>query len=225
MKKYFIIAVTLFISTFGYSQTVLITGFAPFGGEKINPSFEAVKGLPNEIDGAKIIKKEIPVDFHGSVKELDKLIIKYSPDIVINVGEAGGRSAVSVERVAINVDDARIADNDGYQPHESKISPKGDVAYFSTLPISKIVESMNKAGVPANISNTAGTYVCNHVMYHLLSLFASKYPNKIGGFIHVPYAPIQTIGKKGTPSMSILDATKALQKAIEASIEINSNES
>ena len=128
MKKYFIIAASLFISIVGYSQTVLVTGFTPFGGEKINPSFEAVKGLPNEIDGAKIIKKELPVTFKGSVKKLDDLIVEYKPDIVISVGEAGGRADISVERVAINIDEAHIPDNNGYQPHESQISPHGENA-------------------------------------------------------------------------------------------------
>lgn len=222
--KFFIIAASLFVSVLAYSQTVLVTGFTPFGGEKINSSYEAVKNLPDDIGGAKIIKKEIPVTFKGSVEELEKLIAEYNPDIVINVGEAGGRSSVSVERVAINIDEARIPDNDGYQPHETKILSEGEVAYFSTLPINNMVKEMNKAGVPTSISNTAGTYVCNHIMYHVLNMFASKYPKKISGFIHVPYAPIQVIGKKDTPSMNTSDTTKALKKAIEVAIAVNSNE-
>ncbi|MFT4694387.1 MAG: pyroglutamyl-peptidase [Francisella sp.] len=219
MRKFFIIVMTLFISVFVYSKTVLITGFTPFGDEKINPSFEAVKGLPNKIKGAKIIKKEIPVTFKGAAEKLDSLIKEYNPDVVISVGEAGGRSDISIERVAINVDDARIPDNDGYKPHESKISNQGDNAYFSTLPINKIVRSINTAGIPANISNTAGTYVCNHIMYHLLELFGNKYPDKIGGFIHVPYAPQQVVSKKDIPSMSIPNMTLALHKAIEVSLD------
>ncbi|AJI73425.1 pyrrolidone-carboxylate peptidase [Francisella tularensis subsp. novicida GA99-3548] len=200
------------------AQTVLVTGFAPFGGEKINPSWQAVKQLPDSINGAKIIKKQIPVSFKGSVNDLDKLIEKYNPDVIIAVGEAGGRAAVSIERVAINVDDARIADNDNYQPKNIKISANGENAYFSKLPIYKIQAAIQAQGIPAYISDSAGTYVCNHVMYHLLEVLSKKYPNKIAGFIHVPYAPQQVVNKSDMPSMSTDQATQALKIAIQTSI-------
>ncbi|AEB28054.1 pyroglutamyl-peptidase I [Francisella hispaniensis] len=200
------------------AQTVLITGFAPFGGEKINPSWQAVKQLPDTIDGAKIIKKQIPVSFRGSVNDLDKLIKEYNPDVIIAVGEAGGRAAVSIERVAINVDDARIPDNDNYQPKNIKISINGKNAYFSKLPIYQIQEAIQAQGIPAYISDSAGTYVCNHVMYHLLEVLSKKYPNKIAGFIHVPYAPEQVVDKSDMPSMSTDQATQALKIAIQTSI-------
>ncbi|MED7788688.1 pyroglutamyl-peptidase I [Francisella sp. 19X1-34] len=202
------------------AKTVLVTGFAPFGGESINSSWQAVKGLPDIIDGAMIVKKQLPVSFERSTQKLDALIKQYSPDIIINVGEAGGRSAVSLERVAINVDDARIADNDNNQPKNKKISKTGKNAYFTKLPIYKIDSLVKKQGIPVYISNTAGTFVCNHVMYHLLQLLDKKYPNKIGGFIHVPYMPSQVIDKKNTPSMSSSDATQALVKAIQESISV-----
>lgn len=200
------------------AQTVLITGFAPFGGEKINPSWQAVKQLPDTIDGVKIIKKQIPVSFRGSVNDLDKLIKEYNPDVIIAVGEAGGRAAVSIERVAINVDDARIPDNDNYQPKNIKISINGKNAYFSKLPIYQIQEAIQAQGIPAYISDSAGTYVCNHVMYHLLEVLSKKYPNKIAGFIHVPYAPEQVVNKSDMPSMSTDQATQALKIAIQTSI-------
>ncbi|WP_150467663.1 pyroglutamyl-peptidase I [Francisella sp. SYW-9] len=200
------------------AKTVLITGFTPFGGENINSAWQAVKGLPDTIDGATIVKKQIPVSFKSSTEKLDSLIKQYNPDIIIDVGEAGGRSAVSLERVAINVDDARIPDNDNNQPKNKKISENGKNAYFTKLPIYKIDSLVKKQGVPVYISNTAGTFVCNHVMYHLLELLNDKYPKKIGGFIHVPYTPAQVVNRKDTPSMNSADATQALIKAIQVSI-------
>lgn len=220
MKKiFFSIFIFLTIIITAEAKTVLITGFTPFGGEKINPSWQAVRSLPDIVNGAMIVKKRLPVSFERSTQKLDSLIKQYNPDIIINVGEAGGRSAVSLERVAINVDDARIPDNDNNQPKDKKISTKGKNAYFTKLPIYQIDSSIKNQGIPVYISNTAGTFVCNHVMYHLLQLLDKKYPNKIGGFIHVPYAPSQVVDKKDTPSMSTSNATQALVKAIQESIK------
>ncbi|API86036.1 pyroglutamyl-peptidase I [Francisella uliginis] len=220
MKKiFFSIFIFLTIIITAEAKTVLITGFTPFGGEKINPSWQAVRSLPDIINGAMIVKKQLPVSFERSTQKLDSLIKQYNPDIIINVGEAGGRSAVSLERVAINIDDARIPDNDNNQPKDKKISKEGKNAYFTKLPIYQIESSVKNQGVPVYISNTAGTFVCNHVMYHLLKLLDKKYPNKIGGFIHVPYAPSQVVDKKDTPSMSTSNATQALVKAIQESIK------
>ncbi|BCD91642.1 pyroglutamyl-peptidase I [Francisella halioticida] len=201
------------------AETVLVTGFTPFGGEKINSAWQAVKGLPDTINGVTIVKKQLPVSFKRSTEKLDNLIKQYNPDIIINVGEAGGRSAVSLERVAINVDDARIPDNDSNQPKNKKISEKGKNAYFTKLPIYQIDSLVKEQGIPVYVSNTAGTFVCNHIMYHLLQLLNKRYPNKIGGFIHIPYAPVQVVNKKNTPSMSTSDATQALVKAIQVSIK------
>lgn len=198
---------------------VLITGFTPFGGEEINPAYEAVKNLEDMINGAQIIKKEISTVFHKSIDELDNLIEIDSPDIVICVGQAGGRFDISLERIAINIDDARIADNEGNQLIDEKIYDDGENAYFSSLPIKAMVRRIREGNIPASISNTAGTFVCNHLMYGLLYLINNKYPNIRGGFIHVPYSTEQVISKGNVPSMSIEDITKGLNFAIEAALE------
>lgn len=198
---------------------VLITGFTPFGGEDINPAYEAVKDLQDMINGVQIIKKEISTVFHKSIDELDNLIEIENPDIVICVGQAGGRFDISLERVAINIDDARIADNEGNQLIDEKIYKDGENAYFSSLPIKAMVRRIREGSIPASISNTAGTFVCNHLMYGLLYLINNKYPNIRGGFIHVPYSTEQVISKGNVPSMSIEDITKGLNFAIEAALE------
>lgn len=198
---------------------VLITGFTPFGGEKINPAYEAVKGLADIINGAEIIKKEISTVFHKSIKELDTLIKSETPDIVICVGQAGGRFDITIERLAINIDDARIGDNEGNQPIDKKIYDDGENAYFSTLPIKAMVQTIRENGIPASISNSAGTFVCNHIMYGLLYSINNKYPHIRGGFIHVPYSTGQVVSKTNTPSMNIEDITRALNAAIEAALE------
>lgn len=203
----------------GYIMKVLITGFDPFGGEKINPAFEAVKRLDNTINGVEIIKKEIPTVFKKSIKLLEELIELENPDIVICVGQAGGRFDITVERVAINIDDARIKDNEDNQPIDEKIFNNGENAYFSKLPFKAIVQKIRESGIPASVSNTAGTFVCNHIMYGLLYLINKKYPNIRGGFIHVPFLPEQVVSKGNLPSMSIENITKALQVAIETTLE------
>lgn len=202
---------------------ILVTGFEPFGGEKINPSLEAVKMLEDNIAGADIVKVSMPVVFGKSIEKLDEVIMLEKPDAVICVGQAGGRFEISVERVAINVDDARIADNDGNQPIDEKIYKDGDAAYFATLPIKAMVEEMRKGNVPASVSNSAGTYVCNNIMYGLLYLANKKYPNIKGGFIHVPFIPEQVIGKSNTPYMSLDQISKGLSLAIKAVVENKSD--
>jgi pyroglutamyl-peptidase len=203
----------------GKEMKVLVTGFEPFGGDKINPSFEAVKMMKDEIPGVEIIKASIPVVFGKSIQRLEELIKGENPDIVICVGQAGGRFELSVERVAINIDDARIADNDGNQPVDEKVFQDGESAYFSTLPIKAIVEEMRRENVPASVSNSAGTYVCNHIMYGLLYLIDKKYPNIRGGFIHVPFIPQQIIGKANTPYMDLELIAKGLEIAVKATLE------
>ena len=195
---------------------VLITGFDPFGGEKINPAWEAVRALPDNIDGIEVVKLQIPTVFKKSAKKLFENIDSVKPDVVICVGQAGGRYEFSVERVAINVDDGRIPDNDGYQPVDSPVFEDGENAYFSTLPIKAIVEEVKKAGIPAAVSNTAGTYVCNHIMYSLLYYLNKNNLNIKGGFIHVPFIPEQVVEKKNTPYMELTRITKALEIAIKA---------
>ena len=195
---------------------VLITGFDPFGGEKINPAWEAVKALPDNIDGIEVVKLQIPTVFKKSAKKLFENIDSVKPDVVICVGQAGGRYEFSVERVAINVDDGRIPDNDGYQPVDSPVFEDGENAYFSTLPIKAIVEEVKKVGIPSAVSNTAGTYVCNHIMYSLLYYLNKNNLNIKGGFIHVPFIPEQVIEKKNTPYMELTRITKALEISIKA---------
>lgn len=202
---------------------VLITGFDPFGGEKINPALEAVKKLPDTIAGAEVIKLEIPTVFRKSLERIEESIIKNSPDIVIAIGQAGGRFGVTPERVAINMDDARIKDNEGFQPIDTAIFEDGETAYFTNLPIKAMVKEMQEGGIPGSVSNTAGTFVCNHVMYGLLYMADKKYPGMKAGFIHVPYIPNQVVSKPNMPSMSIDDISKGLELCIKAAVE-NSND-
>ncbi len=199
---------------------VLITGFDPFGGESVNPALEAVVRLPDAIAGAEIIKEEVPTVFQKSGEVLESLIVKHEPDVVICVGQAGGRSSISVEKVAINFVEARIADNEGNQPRDLKIKEDGETAYFSTLPIKAMVMNMRNHQIPANISYTAGTFVCNDIMYNLLYMLDRKYPQMRGGFIHVPFIPAQVVGKaEGIPSMSLEMIRDALVYAIEAAVQ------
>lgn len=202
---------------------ILITGFDPFGGESINPALEAVKKLPDTILGHEVIKIEIPTVFGKSVEKIEEIIQKHNPDVVISIGQAGGRFGLTPERVAINMDDARIPDNEGNQPIDISIYEDGEAAYFSNLPIKAMVKEMNDNGIPASISNTAGTFVCNHLMYGILYLIDKKYPNMRGGFMHVPYIPSQVTTKTNMPSMSIDDITKGLELSIKAIIENSSD--
>ena len=202
---------------------VLITGFDPFGGESINPAFEAVKQLPDTIEGAKVIKLEIPTVFRKSLEKIEENIIKHNPDVVISIGQAGGRFGITPERVAINIDDARIPDNETNQPIDIPIFEDGDAAYFTTLPIKAMVKEMQDNGIPASVSNTAGTFVCNHVMYGVLYMTAKKYPNIKAGFIHVPYIPSQVVTKPNQPSMSTDDITKGLALCIKAIVNNSSD--
>lgn len=195
---------------------ILFTGFDPFGGEKVNPALEAVKAMKDNIEGVEIVKEMIPTVFHKSIKTLDAAIEKHNPDAIVLVGQAGGRVPMTVERVAINLDDARIKDNEGNQPIDVPVFEDGAPAYFASLPIKAIVEEMIKAGVPAEVSNSAGTFVCNHLMYGVLYLIDKKYHGKKGGFIHVPFIPNQVLDKKGMPSMNVTDITKALEAAAVA---------
>lgn len=198
-------------------KKLLITGLDPFGGETVNPAFEAVRLLPDICGEMKLCKLEVPTEFLRSGTLLKAKIYEEKPDAVLCIGQAGGRAAITPERIAINVMDARIADNAGYQPVDEPIVPGAPAGYFSTLPIRKIVQSIQQAGLPASISNTAGTYVCNHLLYTLLHLAATELPELRGGFIHVPYALEQLSGKpEGTPAMDLQDIARGLCCAVEA---------
>lgn len=196
---------------------ILITGFDPFGGETVNPAYEAVKLLPDTIAGAEIIKLEVPTRFHRAGAVLEDAMQRHKPDAVICVGQAGGRAAITPEKVAINLMDGRIPDNAGYQPVDVSIREDGETAYFTSLPVKAMVQRMRDAGIPAAVSYTAGTYVCNYLLYTLLYLIDKKYPNVRGGFIHVPYAMEQVINKPlGTPSMDLRQIARGLETAVEA---------
>lgn len=199
---------------------ILITGFDPFGGEPINPALEAVKKLPATIGGAEIIKLEIPTVFNKSLEKIEEAIKIHKPDVVVSIGQAGGRFGITPERVAINVDDARIQDNEGNQPVDTRVFADGENAYFTNLPVKAMVAEMVKAGIPASLSNTAGTFVCNHVMYGVLYMIAKRYPHMKGGFIHVPYIPQQVVAKPNTPSMSVEDIAKGLEICLRTISEV-----
>lgn len=199
---------------------ILITGFDPFGGADINPAYEAVKLLPDTILGATIIKKEIPTVFKKDGIVLEQAMQEHQPDVVVCVGQAGGRSQITVEKVAINLIEARIPDNEGQQPLGEQIHEDGETAYFVTLPVKAMVAHILEKNIPASVSYTAGTYVCNDILYRLLYLEQTKYPNMKGGFIHVPYLPEQAVSlPAGTPTMSVEMISKGILHAVEAIVE------
>ena len=198
---------------------VLLTGFDPFGGDKVNPATEAVKRVSDNVNGVEVVKIEVPTVFHKSIDVVAKTIEEVKPDAVLCIGQAGGRAELTPERVAINLDDARIADNEGNQPIDVKIFEDGEPAYFATLPIKAMVASMRNAGIPASVSNTAGTFVCNHLMYGVLYTLAKKYPGVRGGFMHVPFIPEQVVSRANTPSMALFDIVKGIEAAITAIAE------
>ena len=197
---------------------VLITGFDKFGGESINPSSLCVNSLSDVIDNIEIKKVTLPTVFKDSSRVLEENIKSFSPNIVICVGQAGGRSKITPERIAINIDDARIPDNIGNSPIDEAIRKDGDNAYFSTLPIKAIVDKLNKNNIPSAISNTAGTFVCNHIMYEALYITSTKYPNIKTGFIHIPYIEEQVLDKPNMPYMKKEDIIVALELIIKTAV-------
>ena len=200
---------------------ILVSGFDPFGGESINPSIEAVKRLPDSINGVEIIKLEIPTVIGKSIDVLTQAVEKHLPDVVLSVGQAGGRNEITVERIAINIDDCRIKDNEGNQPIDEPIVRDGPDAYFLTLPIKSIVSNLQSQGIPASVSNSAGTFICNHVAYGMAHLAKLKYPNMKTGFIHIPFIPEQVLNKSNMPSLSLDRIIKALEMSIQTISEVN----
>lgn len=193
---------------------ILVTAFDPFGGESINPALEAVKCLPSKIEEADIVIQEVPTVFGKSALVLEEAIKEQEPDVVLCIGQAGGRYDLTPERVAINQDDARIPDNEGNQPIDLLIQGDGQPAYFSTLPIKAMVESIRKAGLPASVSNSAGTFVCNHLMYQSLYLADKRFPNIQAGFMHIPFMTEQVVSKPNMPAMSLENIVKGIEAAI-----------
>ncbi len=198
---------------------ILLTAFEPFGGETVNPSLEAAKDVPGRIGEAGIVLRTVPVTFAGAADAVIRAARTERPDAVLCLGQAGGRAALTPERVAINLDDARIPDNAGACPKEQPIDPDGPAAYFSRLPVRAMAERIRSAGVPAEVSCTAGTFVCNHLMYALLRWIDTEAPELAGGFMHVPYLDEQTKGRPGVPSLPREEITRGIAAALEAIAE------
>ncbi|MCM3156973.1 pyroglutamyl-peptidase I [Bacillus subtilis] len=194
-------------------KKVLITGFDPFDKETVNPSWEAAKRLNGfETEEAIITAEQIHTVFRSALDTLRQAIQKHQPDIVICVGQAGGRMQITPERVAINLADARIPDNEGHQPIDEEISPDGPAAYWTGLPVKRMTAKMKEHGIPAAVSYTAGTFVCNYLFYGLMDHISRTSPHIRGGFIHIPYIPEQTIDKTA-PSLSLDTIVRALRIA------------
>ncbi len=199
---------------------ILLTAFGPFDKEPVNPSLEAVKLLPEQLDDIKIVRLIVPTVFGKSIDAVNAAIDKEQPDAVLCIGQAGGQYDLTPERVAINIDDARIPDNEGNQPIDQVIRPDGAPAYFSTLPVKAMVQNIRAAGIPASVSNSAGTFVCNHLMYGVLYTLANHYPHIRGGFMHVPFIPRQVVQLPSpTPCLSLPDIATGIEAAIRAIAE------
>lgn len=195
---------------------VLLTGFDAFGGARVNPSWLAVQALDGqELNGHRWVGAQLPTTFEGSTEALTQLLKRHQPVLVICVGQAGGRSALSIERVAININDARIADNSGQRPLDTPVVSGGPAAYFSTLPIKAMLCALQQAGVVAEVSQSAGTFVCNHVFYGLMHALATQhgFERTRGGFIHVPHMPDQ-----GTPNMPLAEMVRGLRLAVTCAL-------
>ena len=196
---------------------VLLTGFAPFGGESVNPSWQAVQALHNEIiAGHRVRTRCLPVEFDAAIDELRRAIRTTRPALVLCVGQAGGRSAMSLERVAINVDDARIPDNAGARPIDRAVVEGGPAAYFTDLPIKAMLVALREARIPAEVSQTAGTFVCNHVFYGLMHALRRRTAR--GGFIHIPYSPGQAAAHPGAPSLEVGIVQEGLRLALHVAL-------
>lgn len=194
-------------------KKIILTGFSPFGGESVNPSFEAVKGLPDKIGGCEIVKVELPVAYQRMDALVQELIALHRPDGIISVGQAGGRKEITPELIAINLMHGRSPDNDGEICRNRPVVPDAPAAYFSTLPVFDMIDALTKSGYHAKLSTTAGTYVCNTLMYCLLH--RTKGMRVPAGFIHVPYLPSQTVGRRHLPSMELDRITSALEICIK----------
>ncbi len=199
---------------------VLITGFEAFGGETVNPSWLAAQALHGRtLLGRRLAAAQLPTVFDASVAALRNLLDQHRPELVICVGQAGGRAALSLERVAININDARIADNAGAQPLDTPVVAGGPAAYFSTLPIKAMLRDLQAAGLAAEVSQTAGTFVCNHVFFGLMHLLATQrgFKKTRGGFIHVPFLPEQ-VQSASTPNITLDEMVRGLKIAVRAAL-------
>ena len=204
---------------------VLLTGFEPFGGESVNPSWEAVRALDGERSGGGlVVARRLPCVFGTALDVLVAAIDELRPRLVVCVGQAGGRTGMSLERVAINVDDGRIADNAGRQPIDAPVVAGAPAAYFSTLPIKAVVRDLRAAGVPASVSNTAGTFVCNHAFYGLMHRLAADGRGAArGGFIHIPLLPAQAARLPDSPSMALDVVIEGLRIAVATALAVEND--
>jgi pyroglutamyl-peptidase len=203
-------------------MNILLTGFDPFEQESINPSWEAVRALDGwKVGGAVVHARQVPCVFGQALDVLASAMDELQPQLVLCIGQAGGRAEITPERIAINIDDGRVADNAGRQPIDLPVVPGAPAAYFSTLPIKAIVRDLRAAGVPASVSNTAGTFVCNHIFYGLMHRIATHpVPGLRGGFIHIPYLPEQAARFAGAPSMSLATMVEALRIAVATALAV-----
>jgi pyroglutamyl-peptidase len=205
------------------TQNVLVTGFDAFGGEVQNPSRLVAQELAGRtIAGRTVVSEILPCVFGQSVQSLESAIRKHQPELVVCLGQAGGRAGLTLERVAINLDDAPIPDNAGQRPIDRPISNDGPAACWSTLPVKAIARAIAMAGVEASVSHSAGTYVCNHVFYGLMQLLQTR-PDVKGGFIHVPFLPEQSERQgRNAPFMILPQMVQGVEVAIETALTTGS---
>ena len=193
-------------------KKLLITGFDPFGGETVNPAWEAVRRLPDTIGGWRLTKLEIPTVFGAASRKVLDAAREVQPDVILCIGQAGGRKAITPEMVAINLRHARIADNAGQQPQDEPVVPDGPAAYFATVPVRAMTQAIEDAGLPASVSYSAGTFVCNDTLYAVLHHYRDTAVQ--AGFVHVPFLPQQA--KEGVPFMELEEIVRGLKIMIEA---------
>ena len=194
---------------------ILVTGFDPFGGETVNPAWEAVSRLPAETGGAEIVKLQVPTMFGRAPEAVLREVERLRPDFVVSVGQAAGRTAITPERIAINCEEASIPDNAGFQPAGGRVVEGGPDGYFSLLPVKEMAAAIQAAGLSGKVSNTAGTYVCNHLMYHILHACHTRYPGMRSGFIHVPCIPEQQAGHPEWFALPLEEIVRGLTAALE----------
>lgn len=198
-------------------KVILLTGFDPFGGDALNPSWLVAEALDGQrIAGHRVVAAQLPTVFGESLHQLRALAIAHRPALTVCLGQAGGRSALSLERVGININDARIPDNVGAQPIDTPVVPGGPAAYFASLPLKAMLRAVQQAGVPCEVSQTAGTFVCNHVLYGLMQMLQAQGVGPAGargGFVHVPWLPGQ-----GTPHLALRDMVRGIHAALWAAV-------